>query len=92
MPHYDFLAHFNLLSGGDVPFTSLSVRTFVWFVWLCIILMIATYAANLIAFLTVTKVTLPVNSLEELVAQNEYSAGVTGSSAHQLIFEVRSLA
>lgn len=82
------LSHIYLSTGVDLPSSNIAARTFSSFSWLSLILMIATYAANLTAFLTVSKVTLPVNSLEELIAQQDYAAGVIGSSAHQFIFEV----
>ena len=52
------------------------------------IIVITTYTSNLIAFLTVTKTSLPINTLEDLVAQNVYKVGTVGNSAHQSIFQV----
>ena len=53
--------------------------------WFCIVL-VGTYTGNLIAFLTVTKIELPINSLEDLVQDTSYSVGTTeGTALHELL-------
>ena len=43
---------------------------------------------NLMAFLTVNKVSLPADTLEELANQNTHKVGVVKDSAHELLFKV----
>ena len=52
------------------------------------IIILTTYTGNLIAFLTITKVSLPVNSLEELASQTTHKVGVLGDSSHEAVFKV----
>ena len=51
--------------------------------------MIATYTGNLIAFMTATKFTFPVDSLEELAASPDYQAGLMVGSNIESLFSVR---
>ena len=51
--------------------------------------MVAVYSGNLIAFMTVHKRKIPVNSLDDLAAQPEYQAGVLKGGSLQERFEVR---
>ncbi len=44
---------------------------------------------NLMAFLTVNKVSLPADTLEELANQNTHKVGVVKDSAHELLFKVK---
>lgn len=78
--------------GGDVPAPGGKPASYVIvsFLWLTYYVLAATYTANLIAFLSVTKVIKPVNSLEEL-ANSGFKTGVIESSAHQVIFQVSKL-
>ena len=58
--------------------------------WLfCSVVLYATYAANLIASLSVTRTKMPFNTLEEMVQQTEYKYGVTDNGFAQLVFRVR---
>ena len=57
--------------------------------WLCSSLVLyASYAANLTAFLTVTKYKLPFNTLEEMAAQTEYAYGLTEDNGLRQVFQV----
>ena len=53
----------------------------------CIIMM-ATFTANLIAFLAVDKYKPPFEDLEGLVAQNQYTFGILGGSTWNDLFQV----
>ena len=48
----------------------------------------ATFSGNLMAYMTVTKLRLPVNNLHELAAKSGYQAAIPGGGATQLIFQV----
>ena len=60
---------------------------FLCFSWILVITMIATYSGNLIAFMAVKKIKVPVNTLEEL-ASSDYQAGTKLGSAQHLLFQV----
>ena len=53
--------------GGEAP-KALSGRVLVAAYWLFVVLMLATFTANLAAFLTVERMQTTVQSLEELVS------------------------
>ncbi|XP_064646533.1 glutamate receptor U1-like [Lineus longissimus] len=55
--------------------------------WLFVVVILATYSGNLIAFLTVTKVTLPISSLSELAAQNDMTYGTIQGTALWTLLE-----
>ena len=57
--------------------------------WLFTITIIATYSGNLVAFMTVKKVKLPIDTLEELAARPEYQAGLKDGSSTSELFKVR---
>ena len=57
--------------------------------WIVSVSLIAKYTGNLIAFMTATKFTLPVDSLEELAASAEYQAGLIVGSSIESLFRVR---
>ena len=53
--------------------------------WLFVALVITTtYSANLIAFLSVEKYTVPFNTLQELASQDQYKFGTLGGTAQML--------
>ena len=58
--------------------------------WLMYIILLTTYTGNLIAFLSVAKITLPVNNVKELAEQNTHQVGVLKNSGHQFVFQVIS--
>ena len=82
------LTSFTPQGGGEAP-KSLSGRVLVAAYWLFVVLMLATFTANLAAFLTIERMESPINSAEDLAAQNRilYGAVATGSTA--AFFRVR---
>ncbi|KAA0202204.1 Ionotropic receptor 8a [Hyalella azteca] len=62
------LTSFTPQGGGEAP-KALSGRTLVAAYWLFVVLMLATFTANLAAFLTVERMQSPVQSLEALARQ-----------------------
>ena len=68
----------------------LAVRIVVSSWWLFCIIIVATYISNLVAFLAVTRHTLPFTSLEELLANTDYKFGIQGGTAHIRMFGVSS--
>ena len=74
-----------LQGGGETP-KALSSRVLVAAYWLFVVLMLATFTANLAAFLTVTSIGTTINTLEELMAQSQVRYGlVENQAAHQLL-------
>ena len=67
---------------------SLSGRIFVTFFHLSSVVIFATYTGNLVAYLTISKVTLPINSLHELI-QSDYRALVYSGTAVNDLLQVR---
>ena len=79
-----------LQGGGETP-KALSSRVLVAAYWLFVVLMLATFTANLAAFLTVTSIGTTINTLEELMAQSQVQYGlVENQAAHQLMKVTRS--
>ncbi|XP_076075595.1 glutamate receptor-like isoform X1 [Mytilus galloprovincialis] len=71
--------------GGDAQPRSLSGRVMLSFWWIFTILMAATYTANLAAYLTVTIIDSPINSLEELARHENIRPLIfTGANLHTL--------
>ncbi|XP_064646248.1 glutamate receptor 3-like [Lineus longissimus] len=60
----------------------------VW--WTFVVVILATYSGNLIAFLTVTKVTLPISTLGDLPAQDDLKFGTVFGSALWNLLEISS--
>merc|ERR1739838_639107 len=76
-----------LLTQGGVHLpSSASGRFLVSFWWLFSVMCAAAYTGNLIAFMTVTKVTLPFNNLDELAKQTSYEYGTVLSTAFYMQF------
>lgn len=75
-----------LLFAGDDPRPhSAPGRVMLSFWWIFTILVLSTYTANLAAYLTVTIVDSPINSLQELAAQDKIRPLLfTGSNLHTL--------
>ncbi|XP_063217116.1 ionotropic receptor 25a-like [Bacillus rossius redtenbacheri] len=65
--------------GGEAP-RALSGRTLVAAYWLFVVLVLATFTANLAAFLTVERMESPVSSLEQLGRQSRISYTVVNNS------------
>lgn len=70
------LTSFTPQGGGEAP-KALSGRTMVASYWLFVVLMLATFTANLAAFLTVERMQTPVQSLDQLARQSRinYTVG-----------------
>ncbi|KAE8746460.1 Ionotropic receptor 8a [Frankliniella occidentalis] len=73
------LTSFTPQGGGEAP-KALSGRTLVASYWLFVVLMLATFTANLAAFLTVERMQTPVQSLEQLARQSRINYTVVGGS------------
>ena len=58
--------------------------------WLFCIVIMASYTANLIAFLSVQIGSIPVNDLEVLVADKKYHLVVGEDGAFRQVIEVRN--
>ncbi|XP_052071213.1 glutamate receptor 3-like [Mytilus californianus] len=77
--------------GGDERPRSLSGRLILSVWWIFTILMLATYTANLAAYLTVTIIESPINSLEELANHNDIRPLIfSGSNLHTLFQTAKS--
>nr|QQP19804.1 ionotropic receptor 8a [Tropidothorax elegans] len=70
---------FTPQGGGEAP-KSLSARTLVAAYWLFVVLMLATFTANLAAFLTVERMQSPVQSLKHLARQSRINYTVVRNS------------
>ena len=53
---------------------------------LCVVILTAAYAANLVAFLAVSTTKLPFSNVEEMLAQNRYKFGMMAGTSHELTF------
>ncbi|XP_055586365.1 uncharacterized protein LOC129739019 [Uranotaenia lowii] len=73
------LTSFTPQGGGEAP-KALSGRTLVAAYWLFVVLMLATFTANLAAFLTVERMQTPVQSLEQLSRQSRIKYTVVKNS------------
>nr|XP_037875977.1 ionotropic receptor 25a isoform X3 [Bombyx mori] len=83
------LTSFTPQGGGEAP-KALSGRTLVAAYWLFVVLMLATFTANLAAFLTVERMQTPVSSLEQLARQSRINYTVVeGSSTHQYFINMK---
>ncbi|XP_050359443.1 ionotropic receptor 25a [Nymphalis io] len=83
------LTSFTPQGGGEAP-KALSGRTLVAAYWLFVVLMLATFTANLAAFLTVERMQTPVSSLEQLARQSRINYTVVESSTiHQYFINMK---
>ncbi|XP_054279381.1 uncharacterized protein LOC128997746 [Macrosteles quadrilineatus] len=73
------MTSFTPQGGGETP-KALSGRTLVAAYWLFVVLMLATFTANLAAFLTVERMQAPVQSLEQLSRQSRINYTVVANS------------
>ncbi|KAF7407327.1 hypothetical protein HZH66_001864 [Vespula vulgaris] len=84
------LTSFTPQGGGEAP-KALSSRTLVAAYWLFVVLMLATFTANLAAFLTVERMQSPVQSLEQLARQSRINYTVrVNSGAHQYFINMKN--
>ncbi|XP_065350646.1 ionotropic receptor 25a-like [Cloeon dipterum] len=75
------LTSFTPQGGGEPP-KNLSARILVAAYWFFVVLMLATFTANLAAFLTVEKMQVPISSMEQLSRQSKILYGaMTGGIA-----------
>ncbi|XP_068626070.1 ionotropic receptor 25a [Battus philenor] len=83
------LTSFTPQGGGEAP-KALSGRTLVAAYWLFVVLMLATFTANLAAFLTVERMQTPVSSLKQLASQSRINYTVVeGSTVHQYFINMK---
>ena len=75
------------LGGAYEPATT-SGRAFIGCWWAFCIVIVASYGGSLIAYLTVAKGEAPFDSLEDMIAQSQYTWGVTGGSVYDAAFSV----
>ena len=71
--------------GGEAP-KALSARVLVAAYWLFVVLMLATFTANLAAFLTVERMQSTVKDLEELARQSKINYTVMRDSPYMEYF------
>ena len=83
-----FKCVFGISLGGGKLSHKPTIRIFLSCYWIFLVTIMATYTGNLIAFMTVKKPKVPVNTLEELATNPEYQAGVLKGSSHHTLFEV----
>ncbi|XP_012263496.2 ionotropic receptor 25a [Athalia rosae] len=84
------LTSFTPQGGGEAP-KALSGRTLVAAYWLFVVLMLATFTANLAAFLTVERMQSPVQSLEQLARQSRINYTVHANShVHQYFINMKN--
>ncbi|ESO85380.1 hypothetical protein LOTGIDRAFT_75623, partial [Lottia gigantea] len=77
-----------LTQGGESLPTSLAGRKFIGFWWLFCIMLVATYSGNLVAFLTISRVEVPFDTLAGMSQQSDYKWGTLGGSAFTTLFLV----
>lgn len=70
----------------------MSARCLVAAYWLFVVLMLATFTANLAAFLTVERMKTPIQSLEELSRQSAVKYSVVQSTSIHQYFKSMKLA
>jgi ionotropic glutamate receptor len=75
------LTSFTPQGGGEAP-KSLSGRVLVAAYWLFVVLMLATFTANLAAFLTVERMQTTIGGLEELAQQSKINYTVVENSPY----------
>ncbi|XP_037938238.1 ionotropic receptor 25a isoform X2 [Teleopsis dalmanni] len=83
------LTSFTPQGGGEAP-KAVSGRILVAAYWLFVVLMLATFTANLAAFLTVERMQTPVQSLEQLARQSRINYTVVSESdTHQYFINMK---
>ncbi|XP_046867079.1 glutamate receptor ionotropic, kainate 2 [Drosophila willistoni] len=83
------LTSFTPQGGGEAP-KAVSGRMLVAAYWLFVVLMLATFTANLAAFLTVERMQTPVQSLEQLARQSRINYTVVHESdTHQYFINMK---
>ncbi|XP_055844793.1 glutamate receptor ionotropic, kainate 3 [Episyrphus balteatus] len=83
------LTSFTPQGGGEAP-KAISGRVLVAAYWLFVVLMLATFTANLAAFLTVERMQTPVQSLDQLARQSRINYTVVeGSDTHSYFINMK---
>ena len=75
-------------TGSPVVPRKIGLRILISCCWIVSITIVGLYTGNLIAFMTVQKSRLPINSLEELAARSDYQAGIVFGEATYSLFQV----
>ena len=75
-------------AGNPEVSKTLTTRLFIACYWFMIITFVATYTGNMVAFMTVKTVHLPINTLEELAANPAFKAGPYEGGTALDIFKV----
>ncbi|XP_048763406.2 glutamate receptor ionotropic, delta-2-like [Ostrea edulis] len=81
-----FGAFFGQL-GGDSTTTSASGRVVLGIWWICTILLLQLYTANLAAYLTIPPAKSPIKNIEQLAASSEYKPLVKTGSNLDFLFK-----
>ena len=76
--------------GGDATPLCVSGRILGTFWWFFTLIIIATYTANLAAFLTVTRMETPIESLDGLASQTRIPYGTVSPSSLEQFFKEQS--
>ena len=81
-PHESIWFTFSsmVLSGTDVIPRTVSGRILAGSLWFFSLIIISSYTANLAAFLTISKITTPIQSVADLVAQTKVRYGTVKNS------------
>ena len=74
--------------GSPVMPRSIGVRILISCCWIVSVTIVGLYTGNLIAFMTVQKSRLPIDSLEGLAASPDYQAGIVYGEATYSLFQV----
>lgn len=86
---YDKLS-FILAPGTEMAPHTISTRLLTGIWWFFALIVISTYTANLAAFLTVDTTELPIESVEDLVAQTKIKYGTLASGSSHDFFKVNN--
>jgi hypothetical protein len=74
--------------GQRVHYMSSPGHCILGFTWWAVVILFGSYTGNLVAFLTVVKVSPPFTDLEELAAQSQYKFGTLGGTMWEQTFKV----
>ena len=78
-------------AGTDLVPRTVSGRLLSGAWWFFSLILISSYTANLAAFLTVTKINTPINSLQDLVTQTKITYGTVEHTNAHMFFEKSDL-
>uniref|UniRef100_A0A8C4QTH3 Ionotropic glutamate receptor C-terminal domain-containing protein n=2 Tax=Eptatretus burgeri TaxID=7764 RepID=A0A8C4QTH3_EPTBU len=77
--------------GGEPLLTSISARVMLAVWWFFTLIVVSSYTASLAAFLTLSRLTTPIGSLQELVRQTDVTFGTVLHSALYEQLRMRAL-